>query len=125
MAKETFGHYLRQLRLKKGMGLRSFAKEAGILPSNLSYIETGRANPPRSGEILKRIAKALGLSEESEEWAKLFNLATRPGQMPADVQEYFEEIEAVDKLPLMARTIKNEKLTKQQIERLINDLKRS
>lgn len=125
MSKETFGSYLRKLRLAKGIGLRSFAKEAGLLPSNLSSIETGSSNPPRSPEILKRIAKALAIFEDSEEWVKLFNLAAKPGQMPVDVQEYFEKIDAEDKLPLMARTIKNEKLTKSQIERLINDLKRS
>lgn len=125
MGRETFGSYLRKLRLAKGIGLRSFAKEAGLLPSNLSYIETGRSNPPRSSEILKKVAKALDLSEDSEEWAKLFNLAAKPGQMPVDVQEYFERIDAAQELPLMARTIKNEKLTKSQIERLINGLRRS
>ena len=55
--------------------------------------------------------------------AKLHDLATRPGQIAPDVQEYFSEIGATDQLPLMARTIKNEKLTKQKIQRLIRDLK--
>ena len=123
MGKETFGTYLRKLRLTKGFGLRSFAKQAGLLPSNLSAMESGRANPPRHPDVLKRIAKGLGLSEEKPEWAKLFDLATKPGQVPADVQEYFSEIDAMDELPLMARTIKNQKLSKPQIQRLIRDLK--
>lgn len=123
MGKETFGTYLRKLRLAKGVGLRSFAKQTGLLPSNLSAIESGRVNPPRHADALKRIAKGLGLSEDKPEWAKLFDLAAKPGQVQADVQEYLSEIDAMDELPLMARTIKNQKLTKPQIQSLIRDLK--
>lgn len=125
MGKETFGTYLRKLRLAKGMGLRSFAKQVELLPSNLSSIEAGRANPPRSVDALKRIVKRLGLTEDGPEWSKLFDLAAKPGQIQADVQEYLGEINATEELPLMARTIKNEKLTKHQIEQLIRDLKRT
>ncbi|HOW88176.1 MAG TPA: helix-turn-helix transcriptional regulator [Candidatus Omnitrophota bacterium] len=123
MSKTTFGSFVRKLRLAKGLGLRSFAKVVEILPSNLSNIECGKANPPRAPEILKRIASALGLSDKDQDYGKLFDLATKEGEISADVQEYFEEIEAMEELPLMARTIKNEKLTKEQIRQLIRDIK--
>jgi transcriptional regulator with XRE-family HTH domain len=124
MKKQAFGAYLKDLRLARGYGLRAFAKKVDLLPSNLSNIETGKASPPRSIDILNKIADGLGLSDACNERATLFDLAAKIGQVPVDVQEYLSKIDAMEELPLMARTIKNEKLTKAQIQQLIRDLKK-
>lgn len=124
MGKETFGRYLRNLRLERGFGLRTFAKRVGMLPSNLSHIETGRANPPRDERILRRVAGALDLEEDSKEWTRLFDLAAEPGQIPSDVTRYLREVDALQELPIMARAIKSQKLSKEQIRKLIDDLRR-
>lgn len=123
MKKETFGEYLRKLRLEERIGLRTFAKAIGILPSNLCHIESGTHNVPRDEELLQKIAKALRLKEGAAEYEQLFNLAAKPGELPADVKEYFCEKNLMEELPVMARTIKNKKLTRKDIERLIEDLK--
>ncbi len=124
MAKERFGGYLRKLRLGRRIGLREFAKLIGILPSNLCHIESGKHSVPQNPEFLKKVVKALGLKERDGESEKLYDLAAKPGEIPADVKEYMCEEDVVGALPVMARTIKNKKLTRKDIERLIEDLKK-
>lgn len=124
MTREKFGSYLKKIRLEKSFGLRKFAKLIGILPSNLCHIESGRHSPPQDKDFLKKIAKVLNLKEGSDEWNKLFDLAVEPGEIPADVKDYFCEQNIVEKLPVMARTIKNRKLTRQEIEKIIEDIKK-
>lgn len=124
MSKVTFGIYLKELRLSKGYGLRSFARRVGLQPSNLSLIESGRQRPPQNERTLRHIAEALDLMEDSKEWDRLFDLAAAPGEIPSDAKGYLDEIDAVQELPIMARAIKSQKLTKEQIRRLIEDLRR-
>lgn len=124
MKRKHFGEYLRSLRLEKRIGLRQFAKAVGILPSNLCHIESGRHSSHQGKEFIEKVAKALQLEEGSKEYEKLFDLAAHPGEIPADVKEYFNEHDLMQKLPVMARTIKNSKMTRTQIERLIEDLKK-
>ena len=119
-----FGTYLRSLRLAKGYGLRSFARQVGLQPSNLSLIESSRQAPPRNNRVLARIAEALNLTEDSRGWTKLFELAASPGEIASDVRIYLSDIDAVQELPIMARAIKTQKLTKEQIRRLIEDLRK-
>lgn len=118
----TFGAYLRKLRLEKNVGLRAFAKATCILPSNLCHLESGRQNPPQ--EWAKKAAKALGLKEDSPQWEKFFDLAAKPGEFAVDVKDYLSEAEIAEELPVMARTIKNRKLTREDIEKLIEDIKK-
>jgi len=117
---KSFGTFLREQRLKAGYSLRAFAAKVEIKPSNLSFMESGKANPPRSSETLFRIATALGLKKGSREWAGLFDLSTEETRIPADI--------AADKnirnyLPIMLRTIAEARLTKKQLEKLIDKIK--
>ncbi|OGW74580.1 MAG: hypothetical protein A2Z72_02230 [Omnitrophica bacterium RBG_13_46_9] len=122
MTRVTFGTFLRKLRLTKGYGLRKFAEKIKWLPSNLSHTESGRINPPCDLKVLKNIAKALELKENSEDWNKLFDLAAEaPGRIPADIADYVSDHELA---PMMLRTVANKKLTKAQIKKLINDIKK-
>lgn len=123
MAKESFGKFLRKLRLKKGYGLRSFAKKIDWLPSNLSHLETGRINPPREKKVLYRIAKELGLKRSSKEWNSFFDLAAKdtPARLPVDIADYMSDQSLA---PVMLRTVANKKLTKSQIKKLIEDIKK-
>lgn len=120
--KESFGTYLRELRLAKNLSLRKFSKLVGWLPSNLSNLENDKINPPRDLTILRKFASILELSEGSKEWSKFFNLsAQNTGKIPADLVAYAEEVEL---MPQMFRTVANKKLTKEQIQKLINDIKK-
>jgi transcriptional regulator with XRE-family HTH domain len=114
---ETFGTYLRSLRLRAGFGLRAFAETVGLKPSNLSRLETGRMAPPTSAERLAQIAKALDLGEESPEFRKLNDLAAkaRPGTVAPDVEDYAARQPGV---PLLLRTAKGKQLDEAEFRRL-------
>ncbi|MFH1847138.1 MAG: helix-turn-helix transcriptional regulator [Candidatus Omnitrophota bacterium] len=122
MVKVSFGQYIKRLRLKKGYGLRSFAKEIGWLPSNLSHLETGRINPPREKEVLLKIAKKLELKKNSKEWNNFLDLAANtPDRVPVDIADFINDQELA---PVMLRTVANKKLSKAQIKKLIEDIKK-
>ena len=61
-----FGEKLKELRLNKAeMGLRNFAIEIGIKPSELSDIERGLVEPP-SEDVFWKMVEALGITESME-----------------------------------------------------------
>ncbi|MBI2095786.1 MAG: helix-turn-helix transcriptional regulator [Candidatus Omnitrophica bacterium] len=120
---ETFGSYLKELRLLKGYGLRAFAEKIGMYPSNLSDIERGKKSPPRDAEKLAFIAVVLGIDRNSDEWVKLHDLSVRdvPGRLAPDVSKYVSESKMV---PLLLRTTAEKKLTKEELLKLIETIKK-
>jgi transcriptional regulator with XRE-family HTH domain len=118
LAMDLFGPLLRELRLKANIGLRRFAAMVGIKPSNLSDIENGRRNPPSEADKLREIAVALGLAEDSDEWAELFDAARRQGELPADIRHMADR----KLVPVLLRTIDNEQLPDEQISQLIEEV---
>ncbi len=115
-SKNHFGEVLRELRIKAGFGLREFAQKIGMQPSNLSFIENGHTAAPRKAETLELMAEALGLKEDSEDWARFFDSAAKPGHLPADLHKNKHLREFI---PLLCRSLSTAKLTKEQIERLV------
>jgi transcriptional regulator with XRE-family HTH domain len=59
--KQTFDSQVRTAREAKGLSLAEVAEKAGINPSTLSDIETGRIKSPSKGK-LHRLSKVLGVS---------------------------------------------------------------
>lgn len=123
MGTETFGTYLKKLRIAKEMGLRTFAEKTGYFPSNLSDIEHGKKPPPRDPERLAEICAALGAERGSPEWEKLHDLAVSdaPERIPPDLVNYASKNAEV--VPLLLRTAARRKLTKEEILRLIERIK--
>jgi len=117
MNEQTFGEYLRQKRLEKGFGLRSFARLIDMDAANLSNIERGKINPPRNEQLLSVIADALGLGSNAPERAELFDLAVAdtPDRLAADLVGYAKDVQLV---PLLLRTVANKQLTEEQIREL-------
>lgn len=124
MASETFGSYLKSLRLAKGIGLRTFAEKLGMHPSNLSDIEHGKKTPPRDPERLAQIAQVLGIERNSEAWNKLHDLSIvdSPERIPPDLVQYAEKNNEV--VPLLLRTTARRKLTRDELLRLIETIKK-
>jgi transcriptional regulator with XRE-family HTH domain len=120
VTKGNFGDVLRELRIKAGFGLREFAQKIGMQPSNLSFIENGRSPAPRKAETLELIAGALKLTEDSEDWARFFDSAAGPGHIPADLHKNKHVKEFI---PLLCRSLSTAKLTKAQIEQLVEKVK--
>lgn len=117
MQELSFGQYLRKLRLQAGFGLRKFAEKIEMKPSNLCRTEAGRIPPPRDVAIMRRIAEALGLGENSAEYAMLNDLASRarPGTIAPDVSEYVASQPAI---PVMLRTARGKRLDAEQLRKL-------
>jgi len=117
--KTPFGIYLRSLREARNHGLRQFARDVGLQPSNYSNIENGFLQAPGDA-VLKRIAAALGLSGGSAEQVKLFDLAGKSRkEIPVDVRDFIRKNPLV---PAMLRSMKDKKLEPAQIEALLDDL---
>lgn len=52
------GSFVREARQKRGIGLRAFAREVGVYPSNLCNIEAGRLMP--GVEVANRLLQPFG-----------------------------------------------------------------
>jgi transcriptional regulator with XRE-family HTH domain len=117
-----FGEYFRKRRLKIGMTLRQFCLENGLDAGNISKIERGILPPPQSREKLEKYAQFLGIEEGSDEWLDFFDIArTDLGRIP---EEILADKDIVAHLPLVFRTLKGQKLTGEQLEKLARELKR-
>ena len=112
---KAFGEYARQLRLSKRLTLREFCRKAGLDPSNWSKVERGLHLPPKGREVLASVAETLELNEGSEEWNSLFELAI-VGHIPVDLAG---NQSIVDKLPIFFRTIRGQKPTREELEKLV------
>lgn len=114
--KETFGKYLKQLRLAAGYGLRRFAALIEMKASNLCDIEHDRRAMPK--EYAEPVAEAMGLVKGTPEWNKFFDLAREADSLPADVQHVIRR----DFVPALLRTIDNVQLSDEDIKKLIDEI---
>ena len=73
---QSFGNLIRALRKARNLGLVELAKASGFDPGLLSRIETGKRYPPELPGLI-RLAKALGVPEESDQFAELLAAADR------------------------------------------------
>ena len=108
----SFGETIREMREAQGMGLRTAAERLGISPAYLSRVERGKERPPRP-ELVKRMAALLGGSPDL-----LFRLAE---STDPDLAEY---IHLVPNVPEFLRTARELKLTSEDFEALIEEVRR-
>lgn len=118
----SFGDYLRECRLERRLTLREFSRIAGIDPGNYSKMERGLLPPPKGREKLEEYAQHLGLERGTDGWLEFFDLAAaEQGRIPDDV---LEDRELMDRLPLLFRTSRGQKLDDNELTRLIEYLRR-
>jgi len=111
-----FGSYFEQLRQEQGLTLRMFCKKASCDPANISRMERGLIPPPKGRGILGKYALALNLVEGSDEWYQFFDLAAADqGIVPQDIME---DAELVKVLPVFFRTLRGQKPTKAEMDKL-------
>ncbi|MGV6825600.1 MAG: helix-turn-helix domain-containing protein [bacterium] len=101
-----FGEVLRDLRVAQDLGLREAAAKVGISPAYLSRIERDKEKPP-SAEVIKSLAKALAADPDV-----LFRLSSSTDP------ELAELINEQPELSQLLRTIKELKLSANEIEQL-------
>ncbi len=121
--KITFGHFFKKMREKKGLSLRRFCTENNIDPGNISKLERGLISPPHSREKLEQYASYLGIEKGSDDWFEYFDLAAAyTGKIPDDLME---DDELVKKLPLLFRTIRGQKISKNKFDKLVDVIRKS
>jgi len=117
-----FGAWLRQKRTETGLSLRAFALETRLDPGNLSKYERGILPAPQDPELLSRLAKALGLKKGTRAYEEFGDLAAASaGRIPPDLAA---NPKALARMPLLFRTLRGRKLTKDQLLELAEKLKR-
>ena len=119
----AFGEFVKARRAELRLSLRAGAEAAGMDPGNASRIERGQVPPPESTEILGRIAKALGIKTKTGPYQELMDLAAAAkGRIPEDL---LTDSEVAARLPILFRTLRSKSLSKDQLEKLIESIRKS
>lgn len=123
IAYERFGEFFKKIRQKTGLALRQFCLKYELDPGNISKIERGMAAPPSSHKILEKYASRLGIIESSDEWYEFFDLAAScSGKLPPDVMN---NTQLVEKLPLVFRTLRGQKVDVNKLDELADLIRRT
>lgn len=123
-SKLTFGEFLRDRRVKNtGLSLREFCATHDIDPGNFSRLERGVMEPPHGADTLERYALALKIERESDDWFLLFDLAAASrGKIPVDLMK---DEELVKKLPAVFRTLRQKRVDGDELDELIEMVRKS
>ena len=117
-----FGQYVKGARLKRGIGLREFCRLLSLDASNWSKVERGLNPPPRDEARLLEIATVLGITLSSSEWEELRDKANiDSGMIPKDL---LSDSEVLNSLPMFFRTLRSEKPTPEQLDKLIEKIRK-
>lgn len=115
----TFGEFVKDSRVKRGVTLREFCRKMGWDASNWSKVERGANPPPKSPTILSKIADQLGFPKKSEDRQTLFDLAAI-SFIPASL---LDDQSLIEKLPIFFRTVRGEKPSREDLEALIKKIR--
>ena len=119
--KKLFGEFFKACRIAIKKTLRQFCFENGLDPGNISKLERGLLPPTQSREKLEKYAGYLQIKKGSDDWYTFFDLAAaETGRIPEDIMTK-EKIE--DKLPILFRTLRGQKVSDENLEKLIKILR--
>lgn len=117
-----FGQFVKEERVEKGIGLREFCRRLGWDASNWSKVERGVLPPPKDERKLKEIATILGIEADSDKWETLKDASSiDSGIIPKDLLSDEEVLKA---LPMFFRTVRSEKPTPEELEKLIERIRK-
>lgn len=117
-----FGEFIKERRLSRGLTLRKFCSLIHEDPSNWSKVERGLLKAPQDEEKLKTIALILDINVGSSDWLELKDrVKISAGLIPKDI---LSDEEVTKSLPMFFRTLRSEKPTREDLERLIEDIRR-
>jgi len=114
---ETFGSYIRKLRIKNDIGQRELAKKIGVAPSYMNDIEKNKRMAPKT-ELIKKLSTILKADLDL-----LYDLAGNSKKTVApDIVDYIENNPNVISL---LRAAKSSKLNNDEIEQLKKKINKS
>lgn len=116
-----FAQYFAERRKALGLSMRRFAEDKGYDVGYISRLENDVIKPPAELEKLKALAVALELTPETSEWVMFFDLAAaRRKELPEDIKN---QPQMINLLPAFYRTLRKEKITRDEVEHLLKLLK--
>ena len=117
-----FGQFIKEERLKKRIGLREFCRHLSVDASNWSKIERGVMPPPKDDVKLQDIATILDIERNSLKYQELMDMASvDSGIIPKDL---LSDTDVLRSLPMFFRTLRSEKPTSEQLDKLIEKMRR-
>ena len=124
MPDNLFGSFFAEIRRKRlKVSLREFCERNDFDPGNVSKLERGKLPPPQGKDVLERYARALELEEESDDWYRFFDLAAATrGEIPA---ELMEDDEVVQHLPVFFRSLRGQRVSEEQLRKLLELIRKS
>ncbi len=90
----TFGSFLREKRMARGLTLRGMAAKLDLSPVYMSNIENDRRAAP-SQEYLERMALLLQLDKPEREWMLDLAAKSKQNRVSADLPDYIMDREIV------------------------------
>ena len=115
-----FGEYIKEKRMGMGLTLRAFCMHNNEDPSNWSKMERGLLRPPTDDARLNNIARMLNM--DSDDTTAMRDMAcAESGRVPQDIMS---DVNLVEHLPVMFRTIRNESLTGEQLDSLVEIIRK-
>lgn len=121
---QTFGEFFATRRREVlGVTLRRFCREHGFDPGNISKLERGKLQPPSSRDKLEAYARALGLDEGSDDWFEFFDLAAAARHVFPD--DLMTDEDVVRKLPVLFRRMRGDPVPDEDLEDLIDLIRRA
>jgi len=117
-----FGEFIKEKRIERAISLREFCKRMEIDASNWSKVERGLLAPPQDEEKLRKIAQVLKIKVGSPLWREMKDKANiDAGIIPEDI---LSDEKVLNSLPLFFRTIRSEKPTPEELDRLIDMIRK-
>jgi len=114
---DTFGTYVRKLRIENKIGQRELAKKVDIAASYLNDIEKNKRSAPKNN-IIKKLSLIL-----KADINLMYDLAGNSKKtLPPDINDY---IEKNPKLISLIRLIKNNKLNDNDLEKIETSIEKS
>ena len=115
--KKSFGSFIRESRIKNNFGQRELATKIGVAASYLNDIEKEKRSAPKQ-IVIKKISKLLKIDIDT-----LNDLAgISKGNVAPDIREY---IDNNPKIVSLIRSIKENNLNEEQIEKIENSLNKN
>ena len=117
-----FGEFIKEKRIAKSVSLREFCKRIEMDASNWSKVERGLLAPPQDEEKLRKIARVLDIKVGSSLWKEMKDKANiDAGIIPEDI---LSDEKVLNSLPIFFRTVRSEKPTPEDLDKLINMIRK-
>ena len=117
-----FHELFKRKRMEIGT-VREFAKKSGLDLAYVSRLENGVILPPRDSEKLEKLALALELRKESDEWREFMDLAAvAKNELPEDL---WDDERVASVLPAFYRTLRNKDLDEAEMKKLLELIRNS